>query len=142
MLVVGAVVVKFKILSNIMVTTLCAVSGFQSTVVVSLCGYATYIQPLGTAASTATIFNPVISSSHILPIQSIAGLINTLRRGYANNTGGIDTETCTIVRHEYDNAQMFEKFITAVNSQDDYNNDGIVKAIPIIVYHIIVNYLI
>ena len=123
-----------------MVTTLCAVSGFQSTVVVSLWGYATYIQPLGTAASTATIFNPVISSSHILPIQSIAGLINTLRRGYANNTGGIDTETCTIVRHEYDNAQMFEKFITTVNSQDDYNNDGIVKAIPIIVYHIIVNY--
>jgi hypothetical protein len=67
MLVVGAVVVQFKILSNIMVTTLCAVSGFQSTVVVSLCGYATYIQPLGTAAATTTIFNPVISSSHIYP---------------------------------------------------------------------------
>jgi hypothetical protein len=35
---------------------------------------------------------------------------------------------------------MFEKFITAVNSQYSYNKDGIVRAIPIIVYHTIVNY--
>jgi hypothetical protein len=35
---------------------------------------------------------------------------------------------------------MFEKFITAVNSQNNYNNDGIVRTIPIIVYHTIVNY--
>ena len=33
-----------------------------------------------------------------------------------------------------------EKFVTAVNSQDDYNKDGIVRAIPIIYYHIIVTY--
>jgi peptidoglycan/xylan/chitin deacetylase (PgdA/CDA1 family) len=51
-----------------------------------------------------------------------------------------DSDTCKKFRHEYDNTQMFEKFITAVNSQDDYNKDGIVRAIPIIVYHIIVNY--
>jgi hypothetical protein len=35
---------------------------------------------------------------------------------------------------------MFEKFVTAVNSQDDYNKDGIVRAIPIIIYHTIVTY--
>jgi hypothetical protein len=35
---------------------------------------------------------------------------------------------------------MFEKFVTAVNSQNDYNKDGIVRAIPIIVYHTLVNY--
>jgi hypothetical protein len=35
---------------------------------------------------------------------------------------------------------MFQKFITAVNNQSNYNNDGIVRAIPIIVYHILVNY--
>jgi hypothetical protein len=52
--IVGAVVVQFKILSNIMVTILCSLLVFQSTVVVSLCGYATYIQPLGTAAATTT----------------------------------------------------------------------------------------
>jgi peptidoglycan/xylan/chitin deacetylase (PgdA/CDA1 family) len=49
--------------------------------------------------------------------------------------------TCTTVRHEYNNAQMFEKFVTAVNSQDVYNNrDGIVRAIPIVIYHTIVMY--
>jgi hypothetical protein len=35
---------------------------------------------------------------------------------------------------------MFEKFVAAVNSQDVYNKDGIVRAIPIIIYHTIVNY--
>ena len=48
--------------------------------------------------------------------------------------------TCTIIRHEYNNTQMFEKFVTAVNSQYSYNKDGIVRAIPIIIYHTIVTY--
>jgi peptidoglycan/xylan/chitin deacetylase (PgdA/CDA1 family) len=52
-----------------------------------------------------------------------------------------DIGTCTTVRHEYNNAQMFQKFVTAVNSQNNYNNrDGMVRAIPIIVYHTLVNY--
>ena len=51
-----------------------------------------------------------------------------------------DAGNCKSFRYEYDNAQMFEKFITAVNSQYSYNKDGIVRAIPIIVYHTIVNY--
>ena len=57
------------------------------------------------------------------------------------DTTNTDTGTCTnIVRHEYDNAQMFHKFVSAVNNQSNYNNDGKVRAIPIIVYHILVNY--
>jgi peptidoglycan/xylan/chitin deacetylase (PgdA/CDA1 family) len=49
--------------------------------------------------------------------------------------------TCTAVRYKYNNAQMFEKFIAAVNSQNNYNNkDRILRAIPIIIYHTIVNY--
>ena len=36
-------------------TILCAVLVFQSTVVVSLSVYATYIQPVGTAAATSTV---------------------------------------------------------------------------------------
>jgi hypothetical protein len=35
---------------------------------------------------------------------------------------------------------MFQKFVAAVNNQSNYNNDGIVRVIPIIVYHILVNY--
>jgi hypothetical protein len=49
-----AVVVQFKILSDIMITILCAVLVFQSTVAVSMCGYAIYIQPVGTAAAATT----------------------------------------------------------------------------------------
>jgi hypothetical protein len=43
-------------------------------------------------------------------------------------------------RYKYDNAQMFQKFVSAVNNQSNYNIDGIVRAIPIIVYHTLVNY--
>jgi hypothetical protein len=35
---------------------------------------------------------------------------------------------------------MFQKFVSAVNNQSNYNIDGIVRAIPIIVYHTLVNY--
>src|SRR5918911_4504770 len=58
LLIVGAEVVRYKILSDIMVTILCSVLVFQSTVVVILCGYAIYIQPFGTAAATATTIVP------------------------------------------------------------------------------------
>jgi hypothetical protein len=35
---------------------------------------------------------------------------------------------------------MFQKFVAAVNSQNKYNEDWIVRAIPIIIYHTIVTY--
>jgi hypothetical protein len=35
---------------------------------------------------------------------------------------------------------MFHIFVSAVNNQSNYNSDRIVRAIPIIVYHILVNY--
>jgi hypothetical protein len=47
--------------------------------------------------------------------------------------------TCDTFRFKYNNAQMFQKFVTAV-SKNIYNKDGIVRAIPIIVYHTLVNY--
>jgi peptidoglycan/xylan/chitin deacetylase (PgdA/CDA1 family) len=60
----------------------------------------------------------------------------------ANSVDNGNIGTCTTVRHEYNNAKMFQKFVKAVNSQNNYNNkDGIVRSIPIIVYHTIVNYL-
>ena len=57
-----------------------------------------------------------------------------------NSSDNGDTGNCKSFRYEYDNDQMFEKFTTAVNSQFSYNNDGIVRAIPIIIYHTLVNY--
>ena len=59
-----------------------------------------------------------------------------------NSLDNGDSGTCTnVVRYKYNNAQMFEKFISAVNDQSNYNNnDEKVRAIPIIVYHTLVNY--
>jgi hypothetical protein len=51
-----------------------------------------------------------------------------------------DSGGCTGVCHYYNNSQMFDKFIANVNSQNNYNKDGIIRAIPIIIYHTIVTY--
>ena len=41
----------------------------------------------------------------------------------------------------YNNSQMFEEvYCIHVNSQDKYNTDGRIVAIPIVVYHTIVTY--
>jgi peptidoglycan/xylan/chitin deacetylase (PgdA/CDA1 family) len=38
----------------------------------------------------------------------------------------------------YNNSEMLQKFIAYVNSQDSYNEDGIIRAVPIVVYHDII----
>jgi hypothetical protein len=38
----------------------------------------------------------------------------------------------------YNDSQMFAKFITEVNSQDKFNTNGIINAIPLVAYHDIV----
>jgi hypothetical protein len=40
--------------------------------------------------------------------------------------------------NSYNDSQMFEKFVTEVNSQNKFNENGIVNAIPLIAYHDIV----
>jgi hypothetical protein len=35
---------------------------------------------------------------------------------------------------------MFDRFVTAVNGQRSYNQDEIIRALPIIVYHGLVTY--
>jgi peptidoglycan/xylan/chitin deacetylase (PgdA/CDA1 family) len=57
-----------------------------------------------------------------------------------NSTSSGSCGACTVVRHEYNNSQMFERFIANVNMQNNYNKDGIIRAIPIIIYHTIVTY--
>jgi hypothetical protein len=49
------------------------------------------------------------------------------------------TRTCTSGTCKwYNNSHMLQKFIAYVNSQDSYNQDGIIRAIPIVVYHDII----
>jgi peptidoglycan/xylan/chitin deacetylase (PgdA/CDA1 family) len=39
------------------------------------------------------------------------------------------------LENSYDNPALFDRFIEVVNSQSEYNKNGIIKAIPIIIYH-------
>jgi peptidoglycan/xylan/chitin deacetylase (PgdA/CDA1 family) len=66
--------------------------------------------------------------------------INSLSPLHIEGDYSYTTASCLAICHYYNNSQMFEKFVAAVNSQDNYNNDGIVRAIPIIIYHNIVTY--
>ena len=61
----GAEVVRYKILSDITIIILCSVLVFQSTVAVSLYGYAIYIQPVGTAAAATTIVSTEMKLSTV-----------------------------------------------------------------------------
>jgi peptidoglycan/xylan/chitin deacetylase (PgdA/CDA1 family) len=47
---------------------------------------------------------------------------------------------CAGVCHSYDNSQMLQIFIADVNSQLKFNLGGIIKAIPIVIYHNFVTY--
>jgi peptidoglycan/xylan/chitin deacetylase (PgdA/CDA1 family) len=49
-----------------------------------------------------------------------------------------DSRTCVGRCNYYSNSQMLDRFISAVSSQDKFNNNGSVRAIPIIIYHTIV----
>jgi hypothetical protein len=68
---VVVVVVQFKILPDIMITILCAVLVLQSTVVVSLRGYAIYIQPVSTATAATTIVATTMTVAKMLVDNAI-----------------------------------------------------------------------
>jgi peptidoglycan/xylan/chitin deacetylase (PgdA/CDA1 family) len=51
-----------------------------------------------------------------------------------------NTRICKYTCHYYNNCQMLERFIADVNSQDNYNKYGIIRAIPIVIYHTFVTY--
>jgi hypothetical protein len=48
--------------------------------------------------------------------------------------------SCIDTCMEYNNSQMLDRFVEIVNSQKNFNKDGTVRAIPIIVYHAFVPY--
>jgi hypothetical protein len=84
---VGAKVVRYKILSDIMITILCSVLVFQSTVVVSLCGYAIYIQPVGiAAAATTTAIVPTETKLSTVVKMLVDKAIQEFQSNNINNT--------------------------------------------------------
>jgi peptidoglycan/xylan/chitin deacetylase (PgdA/CDA1 family) len=62
--------------------------------------------------------------------------INSWSHNHIEGPWSYDTQSCMDNTCSfYNNDQMFERFVSAVNRQDEYNNDGTIRAIPIIVYH-------
>jgi hypothetical protein len=55
---------------------------------------------------------------------------------YSSLEGGV----CSGICHSFNNAQMLQKFIADVNSQLQYNKNGVINAIPIVIYHNFVTY--
>jgi peptidoglycan/xylan/chitin deacetylase (PgdA/CDA1 family) len=47
---------------------------------------------------------------------------------------------CAGICHSFNNAQMLQKFIVDVNSQLQYNTNGVINAIPIVIYHNLVTF--
>jgi len=47
---------------------------------------------------------------------------------------------CTDICHSFSNAQMLQRFIANVNSQLQNNKNGVINAIPIVIYHNLVTY--
>jgi peptidoglycan/xylan/chitin deacetylase (PgdA/CDA1 family) len=66
--------------------------------------------------------------------------INSWSHKHIDGTYDYRNLTCIDDCQYYNNSQMFDRFVKAINSQDYYNKDGLVKAIPIIVYHAFVPY--
>jgi hypothetical protein len=48
-----------------------------------------------------------------------------------------NTRICKYTCHYYNNCQMLERFIADVNSQDNYNKYGIIRAIPVLRYYLL-----
>jgi glucose/arabinose dehydrogenase/peptidoglycan/xylan/chitin deacetylase (PgdA/CDA1 family) len=62
--------------------------------------------------------------------------INSLSHKHITGPWSYDTMTCIDdTCSYYNNSQMFERFVEAVNIQNKYNKGGIIRAIAIIVYH-------
>ena len=85
------------------------------------------------------IFTQRSTSSHSSNLQQTLGssryVINSWAHKHIDGIYDYDNLTCI-----GNNSQMFDRFVKAVNSQNYYNKDGIVRAIPITVYHAFVPY--
>jgi peptidoglycan/xylan/chitin deacetylase (PgdA/CDA1 family) len=66
--------------------------------------------------------------------------INSLAYWHIVGPYSWSSHKCMGICNYYNNFQMFKRFVTDVNSQDIYNHDGIINAIPILVYHNFVSY--
>ena len=114
--------------------------------------------PMNIANNNATVIN-TIAKYYTLAINGHSNLMYLNCDGYKKNSSQTDCRTyfdngtLTFANrysvgewseqhikngNSYNDSQMFEKFVVEVNSQNKFNKNGIVNAIPLIAYHDIV----
>lgn len=80
--------------------------------------------------------NGIDSSSNMRPVLgSSRYAINSWSHKHIEGPYDYSNLTCSGVCKYYNNSEMLERFIEAITSQERFNKDGIVRAIPIIIYH-------
>jgi len=79
-------------------------------------------------------------SNHDMPTVANSYSINGWSHRHIQGHYSSEDRLCYGRCYYYNNSQMLTRFISAVSSQDRYNNNGTVRAIPIIIYHTIVTY--
>lgn len=72
--------------------------------------------------------------------DTLVGTINSWNHRHIEGDYSTADRRCEGTCSYYNNSQMFEKFVEYVNSQDKYNTNGSIAAIPVVVYHTIVTY--
>jgi Polysaccharide deacetylase len=114
--------------------------------------------PMNIANNNATVIN-TIAKYYTLAINGHSNLMFLHCDGYKNNSSQTDCRTffdngtLTFANRysigewseqhikngkSFNDTQMFDKFVTEVNSQNKFNDKGIINAIPLIAYHDIV----
>jgi peptidoglycan/xylan/chitin deacetylase (PgdA/CDA1 family) len=109
-----------------------------------------FAYPYGKGSNNATVANTVAKHYNLARTATYsAERVQTLEERYAINSWAplhvvgnysYNTGVCSGVCYRYNNSQMLDRFVEHVNSQDNYNEGGAIRSIPIIVYHSIVTY--
>ena len=107
----GTVIVRFSILSDIVITILCAVLVFQSIVVVNLPAYAGHIQPVDTVAATTTT---------TMNLSTVVKMLvdNAIQEFQSNNVNN------TIIYLQEAEQELSSSLAVAGNYRDNTNKNG------------------
>jgi hypothetical protein len=99
-----------------------------------------FATPHGDEWNNPTVINE-ISKYYNLADNGFAPLMFLRCDGYKNQSSKTDciirewSHNAVDRKYNYNNAAIFQRFIQEVNSQQAYNKNGVIDAIPIMAYH-------
>jgi peptidoglycan/xylan/chitin deacetylase (PgdA/CDA1 family) len=107
-----------------------------------------FAYPYGEGSNNATVVNTVARHYNLGRAATYSDIrgqawgdryaINSWVPLHITGNYSYSTGVCSGVCYRYNNSQMLDRFVAFVNSQSNYNEGGLINAIPIVVYHTIV----